>query len=113
CVKYNFLVKDIRELAGTIKKAFFLAQSGRPGPVLVDIPKDVTQQKTDFHYPGSVHLRSYNPVSKGHQGQIKKAVQLLLDAKKPMIYTGGGIVLNNASPQLTKLVRSEEHTPEL
>src|SRR5207253_1968291 len=105
CVKHNFLVKDIRELAATIKKAFYLAQSGRPGPVLVDVPKDVTQQKTEFHYPQSVHLRSYNPVTKGHQGQIKKAVQLLLDAKRPVVYTGGGIILNNASAQLIKLVR--------
>jgi acetolactate synthase-1/2/3 large subunit len=105
CVKHNFLVKDVRDLATTIKKAFYLAQSGRPGPVLVDIPKDVTQHKAEFNYPASVHLRSYNPVTKGHQGQIKKAVQLLLDAKRPVIYTGGGIVLNNASSQLTKLVR--------
>jgi acetolactate synthase-1/2/3 large subunit len=105
CVKHNFLVKDIKDLAATIKKAFYLAASGRPGPVLVDIPKDVTQHKTEFVYPDEVSMRSYNPVTKGHAGQIKKAVQLLLAAKRPMIYTGGGVILNNAAEQLTKLVR--------
>src|SRR5471030_1781435 len=84
CVKHNFLVKDVRDLAATIKKAFYIAQTGRPGPVLVDIPKDVTVAKTAFHYPESVHLRSYNPVTKGHSGQIKKAFNLLLEAKRPM-----------------------------
>ena len=106
CVKHNFLVKDVRELALTIKKAFHIAQTGRPGPVLVDIPKDVTQQQCEFDYPERVELRSYNPVTKGHTGQIRKAVQLLLEAKRPMIYSGGGVILNNASPQLTKLVRT-------
>src|SRR5438067_10469620 len=105
CVKHNYLVKDVRELAVTIKKAFYLATTGRPGPVLVDIPKDVTQATTEFTYPKTVALRSYNPVTKGHAGQIKKAVQLLLDAKRPMIYTGGGVILSNASSQLTRLVR--------
>src|SRR3712207_4573108 len=80
CVKHNFLVKDVKDLAATIKKAFYLAATGRPGPVLVDIPKDVTQAKAEFSYPKTVSLRSYNPVTKGHAGQIKKAVQLLLDA---------------------------------
>src|SRR6201991_2381018 len=84
CVKHNFLVKDVKDLATTMKKAFYLATTGRPGPVLVDIPKDVTQATTEFTYPKSVSLRSYNPVTKGHAGQIKKAVQLLLDAKRPM-----------------------------
>src|SRR6266513_1187148 len=105
CVKHNFLVKDVKDLAVTIKKAFYLATTGRPGPVLVDIPKDVTQASTEFNYPKTIALRSYNPVTKGHAGQIKKAVQLLLDAKRPMIYTGGGVILSNASPQLTRLVR--------
>ncbi|MBI3374456.1 MAG: acetolactate synthase 3 catalytic subunit [Betaproteobacteria bacterium] len=105
CVKHNFLVKDVRLLAATIKKAFYLATTGRPGPVLVDIPKDVTTHKTEFHYPEEISLRSYNPVRKGHSGQVKKAVQLLLEAKRPMIYTGGGVVLSNASAQLTALVR--------
>ncbi|MBZ0133033.1 MAG: acetolactate synthase 3 catalytic subunit [Rhodocyclaceae bacterium] len=105
CVKHNFLVKDIRELASTIKKAFYLAKSGRPGPVLVDIPKDVSAMKCEFAYPKAVAMRSYNPVIKGHQGQIKKAVQLLLEAKRPMIYTGGGVILSDAAEKLTKLVR--------
>src|SRR5213078_201011 len=105
CVKHNFLVKDVKDLAVTIKKAFYLATTGRPGPVLVDIPKDVTQASTEFNYPKTIALRSYNPVTKGHAGQIKKAVQLLLDAKRPMIYTGGGVILSNASSQLTRLVR--------
>ena len=105
CVKHNFLVKDVKDLALTIKKAFYLAATGRPGPVLVDIPKDVTQQKTEFVYPETVSMRSYNPVTKGHPGQIKKAVHLLMDAKRPMIYTGGGVILNAASDELTRLVR--------
>ncbi|HYA20662.1 MAG TPA: acetolactate synthase 3 catalytic subunit [Burkholderiales bacterium] len=105
CVKHNFLVKDVKDLATTFKKAFYLATTGRPGPVLVDIPKDVTQQKTEFVYPQSISMRSYNPVTKGHSGQIKKAVQLLMEAKRPMIYTGGGVILNAASEELIRLVR--------
>jgi acetolactate synthase-1/2/3 large subunit len=106
CVKHNFLVKDIRELASTMKKAFHIASTGRPGPVLVDIPKDVTQQSCEFTYPERVELRSYNPVTRGHSGQIRKAVQLLLEAKRPMIYAGGGVILNDASSQLTQMVRT-------
>jgi len=105
CVKHNFLVKDVKDLAATIKKAFYIASTGRPGPVLVDIPKDVTANKCAFEYPKEITMRSYNPSGKGHSGQIKKAVQLLLEAKRPMIYAGGGVVLNDASAQLTKLVR--------
>lgn len=106
CVKHNFLVKDIGELAATFKKAFHIATTGRPGPVLIDIPKDVTQQKTTaFTYPVSVQLRSYSPVTKGHPGQIKKAVQAIIEAKRPVIYTGGGVVLGNAASELTELVR--------
>ena len=105
CVKHNFLVKDVKDLATTMKKAFFLATSGRPGPVLVDIPKDVTMQSCEFHYPETVAMRSYSPVKKGHAGQIKKAVQLILEAKRPMIYTGGGVILANAAPKLTEFVR--------
>ena len=105
CVKHNFLVKDVKDLATTIKKAFYLASTGRPGPVLVDIPKDITAQPCEFVYPETVSMRSYNPVRKGHAGQIKKAVQLLLEAKRPMVYTGGGVILSNAAPQLTELVR--------
>src|SRR4051812_34661629 len=106
CVKHNFLVKDVKDLAATMKKAFFLAATGRPGPVLVDIPKDVQTAKTNFFYPQSVSMRSYNPVLKGHSGQIRRALNLLLEAQKPMVYTGGGIVLGNASAELTALVRA-------
>ena len=104
CVKHNFLVKDVNDLAATIKKAFYLAKSGRPGPVLVDIPKDISATKCEYAYPKSISMRSYNPVVKGHQGQIKKAVQLLLEAKRPMIYTGGGVILSDAADKLIKLV---------
>jgi len=103
-VKHNFLVKDVKDLAETIKKAFFIARTGRPGPVLVDIPKDISMHKTSFSYPKEVEMRSYKPVDKGHSGQIRKAVQLLLQAERPMIYTGGGVILANASPELNKLV---------
>ena len=105
CVKHNFLVKDVRDLAITLKKAFYIAKTGRPGPVLVDIPKDVTNQKCEFEYPKTMVMRSYNPVIKGHGGQIKKAVQMLLDAKRPMIYAGGGVILSDASEKLAKLAR--------
>ena len=104
CVKHNFLVKDVKDLASTIKKAFYIAATGRPGPVLVDIPKDITTHKCEFDYPQSVSMRSYNPTVKGHQGQIKKALQLILQAERPMIYTGGGIILGNAAPELNRLV---------
>ena len=102
-VKHNFLVKDVRELALTMKKAFHIARTGRPGPVVVDIPKDVSLETAPFHYPATVEMRSYNPVRKGHGGQIRKAVQLLLHAKRPYIYTGGGVVLGNASAELRTL----------
>ena len=104
CVKHNFLVKDVRELATTIKKAFYIAQTGRPGPVLVDIPKDVTIARAEYAYPREVDMRSYKPVLKGHQGQIKKAVQLLLAAERPMIYTGGGVILSDSADLLNRLV---------
>jgi acetolactate synthase-1/2/3 large subunit len=103
-VKHNFLVKDVKDLADTIKKAFYIARTGRPGPVLVDIPKDVSMQKATYSYPKEVEMRSYRPVDKGHAGQIRKAVQLLLAAERPMIYTGGGVILANASNELNKLV---------
>ncbi len=102
-VKHNFLVKDVRDLAMTLKKAFHIARTGRPGPVVVDIPKDVSLKTTPFIYPDKVEMRSYNPVRKGHGGQIRKAVQLLLAAKRPYIYTGGGVVLGNASAELRRL----------
>jgi len=97
CVKHNFLVKDVKDIAPTIKKAFYLAKSGRPGPVLVDIPKDISNQKTAFVYPDSVNIRSYNPVGKGDIAQVKRALQLLLEAKRPMIYAGGGVVRRSNS----------------
>ncbi|MET0381896.1 MAG: acetolactate synthase 3 catalytic subunit [Burkholderiaceae bacterium] len=102
-VKHNFLVKDVRDLASTLKKAFHIARTGRPGPVVVDVPKDVTQGSAPFHYPDHVEMRSYNPVRKGHGGQIRKAVQLLLQARRPYIYSGGGVVLGNASAELREL----------
>jgi len=104
CVKHNFLVKDINKIASTIKKAFYIASTGRPGPVLVDIPKDITAETAEFNYPKEVSLRSYNPVTKGHMGQIKKALDILINAKKPVVYSGGGVVLGNASTPLTNLV---------
>jgi acetolactate synthase I/II/III large subunit len=104
CVKHNFLVKDVKDLAMVMKKAFYIATTGRPGPVLVDIPKDITIAKTVFEYPKELEMRSYKPVEKGHSGQIRKAVQLLLAAERPMIYTGGGVILSDAAPELNKLV---------
>ncbi|MBM5572505.1 MULTISPECIES: biosynthetic-type acetolactate synthase large subunit [Deefgea] len=104
-VKHNFLVKDIKDLATTVKKAFHIATTGRPGPVVIDVPKDVTQAKYVFEYPKSVSIRSYNPPVKGHPGQIKKAAQMLAEAKRPFIYVGGGAVLGNAAAEVTELVR--------
>ncbi|MBC7601560.1 MAG: acetolactate synthase 3 catalytic subunit, partial [Ramlibacter sp.] len=104
-VKHNFLVKDVRQMADVLKKAFHIARSGRPGPVVVDIPKDVSFNKTPYYgYPDKVEMRSYNPVRKGHGGQIRKALQLLLAAKRPYIYTGGGVILGNATNELRHLV---------
>ena len=106
CVKHNFLVRNVADLALTIKKAFYLAGSGRPGPVVVDIPKDVTAAKTTYRYPKSVKIRSYAPVKRGHSKQIAKAVALLLDARRPVIYSGGGIIHATAATQLTTLVQT-------
>jgi acetolactate synthase-1/2/3 large subunit len=103
-VKHNFLVKDVRDLALTMKKAFHIARTGRPGPVVVDIPKDVSLKTAPFQYPAHVEMRSYNPVRKGHSGQIRKAVQLLMQAKRPYLYTGGGVILGEASGELRELV---------
>ena len=104
-VKHNFLVKDVRDMADVMKKAFHIARTGRPGPVVVDIPKDVSFNRTAWTgYPEAVEMRSYNPVRKGHGGQIRKALQLLLNAKRPYIYTGGGVLLGNAVPELRALV---------
>jgi len=105
-VKHNFLVKDISDLAETIKKAFYVATTGRPGPVVVDVPKDVTGATAKYSYPKEIKMRSYNPVTKGHIGQIKKAVELILSAKKPMIYSGGGVILGEGSGQLIEFAQS-------
>ena len=105
CVKHNVLVRDVRDLATTIKQAFYIANTGRPGPVVIDVPKDVTAAKTEYIYPRTVSLRSYNPTVKGHSGQIKKAAKLLLEAKRPIIYTGGGVTTAGGEEQLCELVR--------
>lgn len=104
-VKHNFLVDDVKDIASTIKKAFYVATTGRPGPVVVDIPKDITACKTEFNYPREINIRSYNPTVKGHAGQIKRAYELIMEAQKPMIYTGGGVILSNASDELVKFTQ--------
>ena len=108
CVKHNFLVKTLEDLAPTLRKAFYIAESGRPGPVVVDVPKDITDPRitTHYEYPTDVTMRSYNPVTRGHAGQMRKALDLLLSAERPMIYAGGGVVLDNASEVLTRLTRA-------
>ena len=106
CVKHNFLVSDVRDLADIMKKAFYVASTGRPGPVLVDIPKDVTANSCVYEYPETVDMRSYRPTVKGHLGQIKRALKLMLKARKPMIYTGGGVVLSEAAAELTEFTRT-------
>ncbi len=105
CVKHNFLVKDVKDLALTIRKAFYVATTGRPGPVVVDIPKDVTADTCVFEYPKQIKMRSYNPTTRGHSGQIRKALEMILSAKKPMFYTGGGVILGRASDALTEFTR--------
>lgn len=106
-VKHSFLVKNARDIPATVKKAFYIASTGRPGPVVIDVPKDVTNpvDKFEYSYPEKVKMRSYTPAVRGHAGQIKKAVQLMLTAKRPIIYAGGGVILGNASEQLTELAR--------
>jgi acetolactate synthase I/II/III large subunit len=104
CVKHNFLIRDVKDLALTVKKAFHIATTGRPGPVLIDIPKDISNHKCAYDYSMEVEMRSYSPIYKGHSGQIRKAIQLLLQAERPMIYTGGGVILANAAQELNMLV---------
>ncbi len=100
CTKHSYLVKDVKELAYTIKEAFYIAKTGRPGPVLVDLPKDVMGADTEFDYPEKISLRSYNPTYNGHIGQIKRALELILNSKNPVIYAGGGVVISEASFEL-------------
>lgn len=106
-VKHSFMVKKTEDIPATIKKAFYIASTGRPGPVLVDIPKDLTNPADtyEYSYPAKVKLRSYNVVSKGHSGQIKKAVDMLMAAKRPIFYTGGGVIQGNSAAELTQLIR--------
>jgi acetolactate synthase-1/2/3 large subunit len=104
-VKHNFLVSDVRDLAVTLKKAFYIATTGRPGVVLVDIPKDVTQAVCEFEYPETIEMRSYKPVDAGDPGEIERAVELILSAKRPMVYAGGGVILSGAAGELAELVR--------
>ncbi|NOS77210.1 MAG: biosynthetic-type acetolactate synthase large subunit [Nitrospira sp.] len=103
CTKYNFLVKDVNDLAMTIKEAFYIATTGRPGPVLVDIPKDVSMATTEFVYPNSVSIRGYNPTYDGNKWQIKQAAEAIMKAKKPILYVGGGVVFSGASAELIEL----------
>jgi acetolactate synthase-1/2/3 large subunit len=105
CTKHNFLVKDVKTLASTIKQAFHIARTGRPGPVVVDLPKDVIAESAEFSYPSKIKLRGYNPTYQGHAGQIKKAFKLLAQAQKPMIYAGGGVILSNAHKELLALAQ--------
>src|SRR5690606_2955687 len=105
CVKHNFLVKDVKDLAETLQRAFYIARTGRPGPVLVDVPKHMTIARCKYTpRTAPVSMRSYSPVVKGHQGPLKKAVQLPRGADRPMIYAGGVVILSNASEELTRLV---------
>ena len=105
-VKHNFLINDVKDIAETFKKAFYVATTGRPGPVVIDIPKDITAEKVVFEYPSKIEMRSYNPTVKGHNGQIKRAVELIVKAERPMIYSGGGVIIGNGSEQLRTFTRS-------
>jgi acetolactate synthase-1/2/3 large subunit len=102
CTKHNFLVYDIKDLTRIIKEAFHIATTGRPGPVLIDLPKDVLTAKTTFKYPKEANIESYQPTYKGHKGQIKKAIDLILRSKRPVVYAGGGVILSDASSELKK-----------
>ncbi len=105
CVKHNFLVTDVKDLASTVKKAFYIASTGRPGPVLVDIPKDITAARCEFNYPKEISIRSYNPTVKGNKRQVRRAIDLMLESKRPILYTGGGVVLSGGAAELTQLAR--------
>jgi acetolactate synthase I/II/III large subunit len=103
--KHNYLIQDIDDLARTIKEAFYIASTGRPGPVLIDVPVDISKGETNFHYPDKINIRGYKPVYEGHAGQIKKACALIASAKQPVIYAGGGVILSNASKELRAFVK--------
>ncbi len=105
-VKHNFLINDVKDMALIFKKAFYVATTGRPGPVVIDIPKDITAEKTEFEYPSKIEMRSYHPTVKGHNGQIRRAIELIKSAQRPMIYSGGGVILGNGSEQLRTFTRS-------
>ncbi len=105
CTKHSFLIRDVNDIAGIMKKAFYIARSGRPGPVLVDLPKDVQIAQAEFSYPETVEIRSYKPNLAGHPKQVEKAVGMLLSAQRPVVYVGGGAVLGNAAEELTALAR--------
>jgi len=105
CTKHNYLVKDVRDLAHVVRQAFYLARSGRPGPVLVDLPKDVMQAKTAFKFPEDVSMRSYNPTYKPHIGQVRKVAQIIKKAERPLIYSGGGVISAKGHEELTWLAR--------
>jgi acetolactate synthase I/II/III large subunit len=105
CTKHNFLVKDVKDLATIMKKAFYIARTGRPGPVVVDLPKDIQIAQTEFKYPDTVEIRGYKPTVEGHPKQVEKAVAMMMQAKKPVIYVGGGVILGNASEELTTLAK--------
>ena len=106
CTKHNYLVKDVNQLAATVHEAFHIARSGRPGPVLVDLPKDVIQASTVPKFPDGIKIKSYNPTYHANPRQVKRALDLILSAKKPVLYTGGGIILSNASQELTKFAET-------
>jgi acetolactate synthase-1/2/3 large subunit len=103
CTKHNYLVKDVKDLARILKQAFYVARSGRPGPVLVDLPKDTLVDSTEFKYPEKVFIRGYQPTYEGHLGQIQRAIKLMLKSRKPLLYVGGGIISSNASKELALL----------
>ncbi|MDY6842524.1 MAG: biosynthetic-type acetolactate synthase large subunit [Thermodesulfobacteriota bacterium] len=105
CTKHNYLLKDVNEIAYTIKEAFYVASTGRPGPVLIDLPKNILTETADFHYPEKIVMRSYNPTYKGHTGQIQRTVKAILDAERPVIYAGGGVISSDASEPLTQLAK--------
>ncbi len=105
CTKHNYLVRELKELPRILKEAFHIARSGRPGPVLIDIPKDITAEFGEFKYPQSVNIPSYKPTTKGNNRQIEKAIEAILKSKKPLLYIGGGVVLSNASNLVRKFAK--------